>query len=419
MLCFFLLATTTQVYIAESNNNFNTNTIDETTQNKPSDLNDMGTIKAADTTQRTLFHVTKMTNSTLIPLFDTIDMDYSSETTFYDNNEHVNVTQTAHYGTYESVNVETDVFNTTTATLSYFYEMVNATSSGMGDMYLVYLPFGVISVAGSIMIIIIMSTSDNRGKSTSFLFTVLAISDTSLTINNMLYACLQGANVASFTEGRPLIFGIITNLIWRINVHFSNYVLVVITLERVISIALPLQVKTICKRKHLLVTIAIILVVLAVANIPLWIRDWPSVIMGNLELVDLVLGFFVPFLTIAVGGIYIIVKVKYGLLSSSPYNSSVTNVVLGTILAFLVTMLPRRIIYLIETGRSDGEQSEFLIILCQGLESINTGVNFFVYILAGRKFREDFVNLVLRRTKNGSSRSVSTKSTNSKSKYTE
>ena len=419
MLCFFLLATTTQVYMAESNNNFNTNTIDETTQNKPSDLNDMGTFKAADTTQRTLFHVTKMTNSTLIPLFDTIDMDYSSETTFYDNNEHVNVTQTAHYGTYESVNVETDEFNTTTATLNYFYEMVNATSSGMGDMYLVYLPFGVISVAGSIMIIIIMSTSDNRGKSTSFLFTVLAISDTSLTINNMLYACLQGANVASFTEGRPLIFGIITTLIWRINVHFSNYVLVVITLERVISIALPLQVKTICKRKHLLVTIAIILVVLAVANIPLWIRDWPSVIMGNLELVDLVLGFFVLFLTITVGGIYIIVKVKYGLLSSSPYNSSVTNVVLGTILAFLVTMLPRRIIYLIETGRSDGEQSEFLIILCQGLESINTGVNFFVYILAGRKFREDFVNLVLRRTKNGSSRSVSTKSTNSKSKYTE
>ena len=448
LLCFFLLATTTQVYIAESNNhssnsfdvsgfrnhsdtNWNdhsaqnvfsdANTIDETTQNKPSDLNDMVTIKAADTTQRTLFHVTKMTNSTLIPLFDTIDIDYSSEITSYDNSEHVNVTQTAHYGTYESVNVETDVSNTTTATLSHFHEMVNATSSGMGDMYLVYLPFGVISVAGSIMIIIIMSTSDNRGKSTSFLFTVLAISDTSLTINNMLYACLQGANVASFTEGRPLIFGIITNLIWRINVHFSNYVLVVITLERVISIALPLQVKTICKRKHLLVTIAIILVVLAVANIPLWIRDWPSVIMGNLELVDLVLGFFVPFLTITVGGIYIIVKVKYGhgLLSSSPYNSSVTNVVLGTILAFLVTMLPRRIIYLIETGRSDGEQSEFLIILCQGLESINTGVNFFVYILAGRKFREDFVNLVLRRTKNGSSRSVSTKSTNSKSKYTE
>ena len=72
MLCFFLLATTTQVYIAESNNNFtnsvdvigfinhsdtnwtyhstqnvfsDTNTIDETTQNKPSDFNDKGMIK--------------------------------------------------------------------------------------------------------------------------------------------------------------------------------------------------------------------------------------------------------------------------------------------------------------------------------------------------------------------------------------
>ena len=72
-------------------------------------------------------------------------------------------------------------------------------------------------------------------------------------------------------------------------------------------------------------------------------------------------------------------------------------------------MLPRRIVYLIEAGKSDGEKSELLIILCQGLESLNTGVNFFVYILAGRKFRDDFINLVLRRTQKGSSRSVSTK----------
>ena len=450
MLCFFLLATTTKVYIAESNNyssnsfdvsgsrnhsstNWNyhsaqnvfsdTNTIDEPTQNKPSDLNDMVTIKAADTAQRTLFHNTKMINSTLTPPFDTVDMDYGSKTTFYDNNERVNDTQAAHYDTnevvnvtqaalydtYESVNVATDEYNATTATLSYFLEMVNATSSGKGVVYLSYLPFGVISVAGNIMIIIIMSTSDNRGKSTSFLFTVLAISDTSLTINNMLFAYVQGVNMASSTEGRSLIFSIITNLIWRINVHFSNYVLVMITFERVISIALPLQVKTICNRKHLLVSIAIILVVLAVTNIFLWIRDWSSATMGNLELVDLVLGFFVPFLTITFGGIYIIVKVKYGLLSSSPYNSSVTNIILGTILAFLITMLPRRIIYLIEAGKGDGEKSELLIILCQGLESLNTGVNFFVYILAGRKFRDDFINLVLRRTHKGSSRSVSTK----------
>ena len=446
MLCFFLLATTTKVYIAESNNyssnsfdvsgsrnhsdtNLNyhsaqnvfsdTNTIDEPTQNKSSDLNDM----AADTAQRTLFHNTKMINSTLTPPYDTFDMDYGSKTTFYDNNERVNDTQTAHYDTnevvnvtqaalydtYESVNVATDEYNATTATLSYFLEMVNATSRGKGVVYLSYLPFGVISVAGNIMIIIIMSTSDNRGKSTSFLFTVLAISDTSLTINNMLFAYVQGVNMASSTEGRPFIFSIITNLIWRINVHFSNYVLVMITFERVISIALPLQVKTICNRKHLLVSIAIILVVLAVTNIFLWIRDWSSATMGNLELVDLVLGFFAPFLTITFGGIYIIVKVKYGLLSSSPYNSSVTNIILGTILAFLITMLPRRIIYLIEAGKGDGEKSELLIILCQGLESLNTGVNFFVYILAGRKFRDDFINLVLRRTHKGSSRSVSTK----------
>ena len=416
-------------------------------------------------TQTTLYDTGEMVNATQTTLYDTKETINASHTTLYDTNETINATQTILYNTvmvndtktilcgtngtvnvtestfcdindivnatqttllnvnaivnatHTTLNTTTEELNATTTLMIGFFDMVNATSSGTDDIYFVYLPAGVISIAGNIMIIIIMSTSDNRGKSTSLLFTVLAISDTSLTINNMYYSYVQGTKVASVIEVRNLIFGIMTNLIWRINVHFSNYILVVITLERVISIAFPFQVKTICRKKYLLVLIFSILSVLAVANIPLWIRDWPSETMENLELVDLVLGFFLPFLTILVGGIYIIVKVKYGrLLSSSSYNSSVTNIVLGANLAFLVTMLPRRIVYLIETGSSDEEKSNFLIIFCQCLECLNTGVNFFVYILAGRKFRDDFVNLVLRRTKKRPSRSVSTKSSNSKSK---
>ena len=373
---------------------------------------------------QTILYNTVMVNDTKTILCDTNGTVNVTQPTFCDINDIVNATQTTLVNvnvivnaTHTTLNTTTEELNATTTLMIGFFDMVNATSSGTDDIYFVYLPAGVISIAGNIMIIIIMSTSDNRGKSTSLLFTVLAISDTSLTINNMYYSYVQGTKVASVIEVRNLIFGIMTNLIWRINVHFSNYILVVITLERVISIAFPFQVKTICRKKYLLVLIFSILSVLAVANIPLWIRDWPSETMENLELVDLVLGFFVPFLTILVGGIYIIVKVKYGrLLSSSSYNSSVTNIVLGANLAFLVTMLPRRIVYLIETGSSDEEKSNFLIIFCQCLECLNTGVNFFVYILAGRKFRDDFVNLVLRRTKKRPSRSVSTKSSNSKSK---
>ena len=419
MLCFILLATTLKVDIAESNWNdqsaqnamSKTIVVGEATQNTPSDSNKTVTIESADTTQIIHYDMTHMVNSTQTTLYDTTEVDYESERTFYDTTESVYVTQATLYDSNETGNTTqiTYVFNATTATLNAYLETVNATGSGNDDMYFVYLPFGVISIAGNIMIIIIMSTSDNRGKSTSLLFIILAISDTSLTINNMFYSYVQAANVAGFTEteDRSLIFGIMTNLIWRINVHFSNYVLVVITLERVIGIAIPFHVKTICRRKYLFASITIILIVLAVANIPLWVRDWPSGNMENLELLDLVLGFSLPFLAILVGGLYIIVKVKYGLLSSSPYNSSVTNIVIGAILAFLVTMLPRRIVYLIETGSADEDKENFLIIIFQGLESLNTGVNFFVYILAGRKFRDDFVNFVLRRTKKSTSQSIS------------
>ena len=405
-----------------------------TTQVTLYDTNDTG-----NTTQAPLYDSNGTVNATHETLYDTNDTVNNTQVTYIFNattatlkayletvnatgklygSSEINATQATLYDTNEIGNTtqETYLVNATTATLNAFLETINATGSGNGDMYFVYLPFGVISIAGNIMIIIIMSTSDNRGKLTSLLFIILAISDTSLTINNMFYSYVQAANVAGFTETeeRSLIFGIITNLIWRINVHFSNYVLVVITLERVIGIAIPFHVKTICRRKYLLASITIILIVLAVANIPLWIIDWPSGNMENLELLDLVLGFFLPFLAILVGGLYIFVKVKYGrLLSSSPYNFSVTNIVIGANVAFLVTMLPRRIVYLIETGSADEDKENFLIIIFQGLESLNTGVNFFVYILAGRKFRDDFVNFVLRRTKKSSSQSISKNSNNS------
>ena len=269
-------------------------------------------------------------------------------------------------------------------------------SSGTDDIYFVYLPFGVISIAGNIMIVIIMSRTDNRGRSTSILFIMLAISDTCLTINNMYYSALLGITIL---EDRNLVFGIITNLIWKINVHFSNYLLMVITIERVVSLAIPFKVKAICSKVNLFAVLFAIFVFVAVANIPLWLRDWPSAIMENMETVDLIIGFFMPFIIILGGGIYIIIKVKYGLLSRSRYNASVTNSVLGTILAFIVTMLPRRIIYLLPTGTSDEDKVNFMIIVFQFLECLNTGVNFFVYILAGRKFREDFINLISRRKK--------------------
>ena len=274
-------------------------------------------------------------------------------------------------------------------------------SSGTDDIYFVYLPFGVISIAGNIMIVIIMSRSDNRGRSTSLLFIMLAISDTCLTLNNMYYSALLGITIM---EHRDLVFGIITNLIWKVNVNFWNYLLVVITIERVVSLAIPFKVKTICSKVHLSMVLIDIFVFVAVANIPLWLRDWPSAMMENLETVDLIIGFFIPFIIILVGGIYIIIKVKYGLLLRSKYNTSVTNIVLGTILAFIVTMLPRRIIYLLPTGTSDEDKVNFMIIVFQFLECLNTGVNFFVYILAGRKFREDFINLITRRKKKISSR---------------
>ena len=261
-------------------------------------------------------------------------------------------------------------------------------SSGTNDIYFVYYPFGVISVAGNIMIVIIMSRSGNKGRSTSFLFIMLAISDTALTANNMYFCTIQGLKLDS---NRQLTFGIITNLIWRINVQFSNFILMVITTERVVSIAFPLKVKIICRKAHLKAVLLFIIAVLTVANIPLWFKHWWNGDMESIESVDLFLGFCIPFIAILIGGIYIIIKVKYGLLSKSQHSASVTNIVLMANLAFFITMLPRRIIYLLP---DDVLKTELPIIACQYFECLNTGVNFFVYILASRKFREHFINLI-------------------------
>ena len=263
-----------------------------------------------------------------------------------------------------------------------------SSSSGIHEIYFVYYPFGVISVAGNIMIVMIMSRSGNKGRSTSFLFIMLAISDTALTANNMFYTTTEGL---SLDPDRQMVFGIITNLIWRINVQFSNYILMVITTERVVSITFPLKVKIICRKAHLKAALLFIIVVLTAANIPLWFIHWFNKDLEGIESIDLFLGFCIPFIAILAGGIYIIIKVKYGLLSKNRHSASVTNIVLMANLAFFMTMLPRRIIYLLPKGVF---KTKFPIMACQFLECLNTGVNFFVYILASRKFREDFINLI-------------------------
>lgn len=275
------------------------------------------------------------------------------------------------------------------------------------DLYFIYLPFGIISVASNLMIIVIMTTPNNRGKSTSLLFTILAVSDTTLTLNNMFY-CMVESNLLSDVD---YVSDVITNLIWKLNMHFSNYFLLVITVERVVSVAYPLKVKAVFTKKVVTMITLVLLVVIPTANVPLWCMEYP--VQTNLDTVDFVFGFSVPYLLIMAGGIYIIVKLKFRLPSNVRCNNSVTNIVLATNLAFLVSMLPRRVIYLIRTGIR--VHDNLLTIGLQFLECLNTGVNFFVYILAGRKFREDFKNLVMRRNKNCPSRSRSSDNANNMS----
>ncbi|WAR28572.1 hypothetical protein MAR_014276 [Mya arenaria] len=188
----------------------------------------------------------------------------------------------------------------------------------------------------------------------------------------------------------------------------STWTLVIITIERIISVLFPLKVKGICTVK-LVVTLEIIVCLIlsgfnAIRIFTFIYLKYSFMIFEKFQngvhyyhWTEFVFNFVIPFWVLSVGSIIILIRLR----QSAPGNDttrrqtrlvSITRNLVGANITFIITNIPFRAINLLRNAGSlehmGGLERMTVVMLCIYVQFLNQALNFYVYVLSGQTFRE-------------------------------
>lgn len=215
------------------------------------------------------------------------------------------------------------------------------------------------------------------------------------------------------------------------SLHFSAWIIVSITWERVLVIYFPVKAKGWITKQKVAATICTIGLVLAAVNIHLLttynfyydserngvcdiinpkysLHMWDKVYF---KWVDVCLACFFPFALLLIGNMCIIVQLAYARREAKAMMNvqhdhiqmkSVTPLLLTITFMFMLTTGPISVYILIEvvlrlSGRAEGKgfytQTDYIWPVVNMVCYINNALNFYLYCLSGQRFRKDLLEL--------------------------
>lgn len=265
-----------------------------------------------------------------------------------------------------------------------------------------------LALFGNTLVVIVMSLPHNRKSPTSLFFTALAISDFLLILILPFERWLHWISGKSiYSISHPIM---ILKVILNYSVpQISSWILICITIERVLSVIIPHKIKSICTMKRSwAVLVSLILFILAVYifafNVlvevtysellgPLWEDKVPYGVQ-LIQWWDLIMTLLVPFVVFIIGSTVIIAQLtrasllKHG--KQNERNNSLTAKLLAANAVFMITMSPFCVYF--NFGLSFNESPETIFYVTSVLlllSDSNAAWNFFVYCLSGTRFRSD------------------------------
>lgn len=294
-----------------------------------------------------------------------------------------------------------------------------------------------LGTVGNLLSILVLCRHPIWRLSTSPFFVSLALADmfvlyTGLLRRWLLHLYDVDIRVLSDVGCRIHVFCVYASL------HFSAWVLVLVTLSRFLSVCFPLKAKTICTRKKSKLSICVAFVAILVVNLhELIARQFQNnyvsgpngtftvkIICGHISSgyaeffkniwpwIDLGISSGVPFAVIIVCNSCIVWKVivshRFGKKALTRVNriqdrrvSSMTVVLLVLNTVFLVTTAPSRI-FLIGSPAWHEEATphkeavlQLFWALVNLLMYMNNAVNFILYCVSGTQFRNELKSLIL------------------------
>ena len=262
-----------------------------------------------------------------------------------------------------------------------------------------------VGTVGNVLTMVIMRRKTFAKNTHSLFLTCLAAIDICI-----LYTCLLPDTVTQAMRAPHLArseFACRAN--WYIMIvltNISSWLLVVLSIERVISVWLPFRAKQLCTKRTAVVAVAVIAITLSAFNVVLVLYRFsmpePGVCYsahGFWAWVNSVVYSFGPGSIMIVCSTSVIVKL-WILPSTAGKSRKISGNVIMMIalnLSFLATTSPVVILFAttdITDQLSAGDGRAFVVVsVVQMLFYANSGVNFFLYALSGPQFRREALNV--------------------------
>jgi hypothetical protein len=290
-----------------------------------------------------------------------------------------------------------------------------------------------LGTVGNLLSFMIMRSKEFSSTPSSFIYSVLAVTDTAVLYTGLLrYWMLETWDYDPRLDSNAAcsIHLYVTYLLG----HLSACYLMILTIERVISVYFPMHCRTLCSKRRMVMAVVIATLVEMTINVHFLIyyrlvatwRGWMFCTNLNTAFdepwrwIDSSLASYVPFAVIFVGNVMIVMKLylshrakkKMTQQSSVKGTSSTTAVLIVVCSCFLVLTVPSTI-YFVGSPRNlwHYRYDNFIYRLSMILYYLNNTINFLLYFLSGARFRKAFVKMFFTRcsadTDSASARSMS------------
>ncbi|XP_074654747.1 neuromedin-U receptor 2-like [Tubulanus polymorphus] len=274
------------------------------------------------------------------------------------------------------------------------------------------LLFGIV---GNTLIIVTFSSKRLRYKSYAWLFICLSVSDSGFLATGLVrrWTIFYYHLRYDFRDENSIVC-VAHTFLTHYFVHASPWMLVLITIERCVSVVAPMRAKIICSRKRMVYASLVVMFLVFAINSHMfygkriqsgycheregvyavfWFRYWLNI--------DLVIASAAPFAVLLISNAVIIYFLKRAEsrrktqtsavtnTSKKPVTNSITLMLVATNFIFLVTSFPFNVCLQLD--------DEYVPILVHAIFAmllyVNYAINFWLYCFTGRKFREELIVL--------------------------
>ena len=235
-----------------------------------------------------------------------------------------------------------------------------------------------------------------RLPSTPYLMTLAAVDLLVLWIGLVQWLLSAAFDIDTWFENEYLCSANVFMVYFTI--QMSGAIVTAISVQRMISISFPLKARIWNCRRNVRITLAILSVVLALLNIPLFfycgmIEPFLFKIIGW---IDFTVRFCIPFPIILISSFVTIVKLRMSQSFNNEHDNRVVKndkrvtVMLMTIcIIYVLCVSPWGILYLLIMYQSiPYDYAIFLLTCFNGLTYLNNATNFIVYFFAAPNFRK-------------------------------